>query len=128
MESIDRAGRKIGEGVEDIKRTGSRAAEEARETGRRLRHGLRADIDNLLDELDDILRNDGARDIEDLRARLAAHVENARSTLEQASGTATDAVSDAIGCAEDYVRTRPWHAVGTVAGVAFLLGLIAARR
>jgi len=129
MESIDRAGREINQGMEDVKRTGAQAADEMRDTGRRLRHGLKDDIGRLLDELDQILRSDGAAgDVHALRARLEDRIANARTALDNASDTATGMVYEAIDCAEEYVHTRPWHALGTVAGVAFLLGMIVARR
>lgn len=128
MESIDRAGREINQGMEDVKRSGARAADDMRDTGRRLRQDLKGDINHLLDELDGILRSDGTGDIQALRARLAAQIDNARTAFDSASDTATGMVYEAMDCAENYVQTRPWQAIGTVAGVAFVLGMIVARR
>jgi len=128
MESIDRAGREINQGMEDVKRSGERAADEARDTGHRLRRDLKADLGRLLDELDEILRSEASADIQALRERVAAQLDNVRSVLASASDRATDVVCQAKDCTEAYVRERPWHALGLTAGVAFLLGLIVARR
>jgi len=36
-------------------------------------------------------------------------------------------IDSAVSATEDHIHQRPWETVGAVAGIAFLLGIIAGR-
>lgn len=86
----------------------------------------------LLDEFGATLDDNAAQDIDALKARLREQLATARTALNEAAGSANSylrgSVDCAIDCTQEYVETKPWQAVGYAAGIAFLLGIIVARR
>lgn len=86
----------------------------------------------LLDEFGATLDDNAAQDIDTLKARLREQLATARTALNDAAGSANSylrgSVDCAIDCTQEYVETKPWQAVGYAAGIAFLLGIIVARR
>jgi ElaB/YqjD/DUF883 family membrane-anchored ribosome-binding protein len=85
-----------------------------------------------LDEFDAILNDSAAQDIDVLKARLHEHLGTARTAFNDAAQSANNyirgTVDCAIDCTQDYVETKPWQAVSYAAGIAFLLGVLVARR
>ncbi|MDQ8035521.1 MAG: hypothetical protein REJ50_26240 [Bordetella sp.] len=82
----------------------------------------------LLDDLESTLRDSGHEDIEVLKTRLRAQLEDARDSLNDAGNSANELVRASVNCTEEYVRSHPWQAVGWAASAAFLLGVIVGRR
>jgi len=108
--------------------------DEAKHMGRRTLHTMRgaaadasAQVRVLIDELDDSLRDGTDTDIEALRARLRAQLSQARSALDDAGNSVRARIDSAVSATEDHIHQRPWETVGAVAGIAFLLGIIAGR-
>jgi len=64
---------------------------------------------------------------EELRSKLNANIERARSMLKDQEGSLREQGQAAIQCTEEYVHTHPWQSIGIAAGVGFLLGLITRR-
>ena len=44
--------------------------------------------------------------------------------LQQAALDARQAACDALGCADTYVRNKPWHSVGAAAAVGVFIGVL----
>ncbi|MEI2418221.1 DUF883 family protein [Orrella sp. JC864] len=123
-----RTERDLDRGIQDAKETGRRASRELRATGRQVQDDLKSNYQNLLSDLEETLRSGADTDIEALRTRLNAQIEKARQSLDEAAGIASGFVHEAVDTAEDHIRSRPLQSVGTVAGIAFLLGLLVGRR
>ncbi len=86
-------------------------------------HTLIADTERLLKFTQD---NAGSQ-AQELRSRVNANLERARSMLQEREGNVRSQCEQAIRCTEDYVHNRPWQSIGIAAGVGFLLGLITRR-
>ena len=44
--------------------------------------------------------------------------------VQQAALDARQAACDALGCADTYVRNKPWHSVGAAAAVGVFIGVL----
>ena len=64
----------------------------------------------------------------DLLAQVAAKLESARSTLRELPEQAMERATAAARDTDDYVRDKPWQAIGVAAAVAFLIGVLVSRR
>ncbi|HEY1998622.1 DUF883 family protein [Paraburkholderia sp.] len=128
MAFTDNAERKIERGFSEAQRTGRRVARNVRVGARDLQHDAASEMRALLDDLDQSLRDNSDVDVAALRKRLQKQLAQARSTFDDAAGTAIDHVRDTVGRAADFAAERPWQAAGIVAGVAFVLAAVAARR
>jgi ElaB/YqjD/DUF883 family membrane-anchored ribosome-binding protein len=123
MGIFEKAGREVDENVDDARRTGRRVLRHARSAG----IDASAEVRALIDQLDDSLRNGNDTDVEVLRKRLQEQISQARSILDDAGNTVRARLEYAVSATEDRIHQRPWETVAAVAGVAFLLGVIAAR-
>ncbi|WP_433337944.1 glycine zipper domain-containing protein [Klebsiella pneumoniae] len=47
-----------------------------------------------------------------------------KNTMQQAALDARQAACDALGCADTYVRNKPWHSVGAAAAVGVFIGVL----
>lgn len=86
------------------------------------------DPQHLTDDVHGLLRkvaSDQSPQVDQLRARVDETIQNTKTTLENANNAALDAIKNAAGAADDYVRDNPWVAVGVIAGVAASLGFLA---
>lgn len=121
--------RSIDRDLDDAKLAGKQTARNLRSTGRQVQHDIKHNFSNLLTDLQTTLSsNESGVDIETLRTRLNAQIERARNGLDDAAGKASGMMHDAVYSAEDCIRAKPLQTVGTVAGVAFVLGLLMGRR
>jgi ElaB/YqjD/DUF883 family membrane-anchored ribosome-binding protein len=66
--------------------------------------------------------------IREARARTEESVRRAKNRIGDVEVEALKRVRAVAGEAEDFVRANPWQIVGTVAGMALLLGLLISRR
>ena len=66
--------------------------------------------------------------VDDIRARARASLKEAKSRLAEAEGEAVRQVREAAAGADRYVHDNPWQAVGVVAGIGLVLGLLIGRR
>lgn len=96
-------------------------------------HGRKAveDFGDNLGDAETLLRQaatETGQRASDLLSQVAAKLDAARSTLrllpEEAMQRATAAARDT----DDYVRGKPWQAIGVAAAVAFLIGVLVSRR
>ena len=123
MSNFEQAGRDIDDNVADAKRAGRRVARNVRVAGRDAGDDVRA----LLDDLDNSLRNGSDTDVDALRLRLGDQLAKSRAMFEDAQDNVRDRFQSAVAATEDRIQDRPWETLGAVAGIAFLLGVIAGR-
>ncbi|OMG75494.1 DUF883 family protein [Burkholderia ubonensis] len=119
---------KLDRGLSDIRRTGRRVGRSTRTAARNLNADTQDDLRELFDELEDLLKNDGDGDIAALRKRVQSRLDEARSTLDVASHSAAARLRDSAERVSQAVHDNPWQTAGVVAGLAFVAGLLLARR
>ncbi|KVN70183.1 hypothetical protein WM03_22785 [Burkholderia ubonensis] len=128
MALTDSLEHKLDRGLSDIRRTGRRVGRSARSAARNLNADTQDDLRELFDELEDLLKNDGDGDIAALRKRVQSRLDEARSTLDVASHSAAARLRDSAERVSQVVHDNPWQTAGAVAGLAFVAGLLLARR
>ena len=123
--------------------------EQARASGRRLKNDLSGGVNDIKAAASSEIKNLIA-DVEDLMARIAdlkdADVVRVRSKVQRAVDATKQSLADGAeairqraqdvakhaqdvaGTADDYVRERPWQAVGIAALVGAVVGIFATRR
>ncbi len=116
--------------------------EQARAGGRRLKNDLSEGVNDIKGAASSEIKNLIA-DVEDLMARIAdlkdADVVRVRSKVQRAvdatkqsladgAETIRQHAQDVASTADDYVRDRPWQAVGIAALVGAVVGILATRR
>jgi len=123
--------------------------EQARASGRRLKNDLSGGVNDVKAAASSEIKNLIA-DVEDLMARIAdlkdADVVRVRSKVQRAVDATKQSLADGAeairqraqdvakqaqdvaSTADDYVRERPWQAVGIAALVGAVVGILATRR
>ena len=89
------------------------------------------EITNVLADAEDLIKATTAITGEDLvriRAQLAKGVAAAKQSIEQMSGAVADSARKTAATTDAYVHEQPWKVIGASAAVAFLLGMLIARR
>lgn len=88
------------------------------------------DVSQLADTLEEVLKSwgsDAKEEAEAARVKAQSLLKETRARLnghnrvQQAALDARQAACDALGCADTYVRNKPWHSVGAAAAVGYLL-------
>jgi len=117
-------------------------AEQVRASGRHLKGDLSDGINEVKNTASTEIRN-LISDVEDLMARIAdlkdADVVRMRNKVQRAVDATKQSLSDGAdvirqraqqlaGSADEYVRDRPWQAVGIAAVVGAVVGILATRR
>ncbi|SMF99396.1 DUF883 family protein [Burkholderia singularis] len=128
MALTDHIEHKLDRGFSEARRTGRRVARRTRSAARDLHADVNDDLRSLIDELEHLLKEKDDGDIAALRERLHQRIEAARSALEDASDDALDRLRASTERAAQAVRDNPWQTAGILAGVAFVAGLLLARR
>ncbi|KVC73536.1 DUF883 family protein [Burkholderia ubonensis] len=128
MALTDSLEHKLDRGLSDIRRTGRRVGRSTRSAAHNLNADTQDDLRELFDELEDLLKNDGDGDIAALRKRVQSRLDEARSTLDVASHSAAARLRDSAERVSQVVHDNPWQTAGVVAGLAFVAGLLLARR
>lgn len=128
MAFTDNAERKIERGFSKAQRSGRRVARNVRASASDLQDDAASEMRALLDNLDKSLKDNSDVDVAALRKRLQKQLDQTRSTFDDAAGTAIDHVRDTVERAADFAAERPWQTAGIVAGVAFVLAAVAARK
>ncbi len=122
---------KLDRGFTELRRTGRRVARDTRHNAHNLNNDVKDDVRSLVAELEDLLKKEDA-DIDSLRKRLNGRLEEARSALDDAAGDALYRIRAQARLQADrvsqVVQENPWQTAGVVAGVAFIAGLLLARR
>jgi len=85
---------------------------------------LSADVQNLLGRVAHVADPEIAR----LRARIERGLATAKKTITDGTDRVQRQAKDMLTTGDDYVRDRPWQAVGVAAAVGLFLGFLVARR
>ncbi|WP_269503476.1 DUF883 family protein [Burkholderia sp. IMCC1007] len=128
MALTDSIEHKLDRGLTEIRRTGRRVGRRTRSAAQDLQADVSDELRGLVDELEDLLKNDGDGDIAALRKRVQARLDEARGALDYASGTAAARLRDSAERVSQAVHDNPWQTAGVVAGLAFVAGLLLSRR
>ncbi|VEB95698.1 Bacterial protein of uncharacterised function (DUF883) [Cedecea lapagei] len=90
------------------------------------------DVSQLADSLEDVLKSfgsDAKDEVDAARKKAETLLKETRARLNGSQSRVTQAARDAAGCADTYVRDKPWQSVGIGAAVGIVLGaLLVSRR
>ncbi len=92
---------------------------------------LMADLQSVVSDAEALLRatqHQTGAGIDEVRSRAEESVRSARQKIDALQGDVAARTREAAKAADDYVRNHPWSAIGVAAGVAFVIGLLVARR
>lgn len=91
---------------------------------------INSDVSKLADSLEDVLKSLGS----DVKGEADTARRKAESLLRETRarmngrGRVTQAARDAAGCADSFVRDKPWYSVGAAAAAGIFLGALLTRR
>ena len=89
------------------------------------------DLKMIIADTDELLRataNQAGARIAEARVRLEGSLKVANARIAEAQEAAMARTRVAAKATDDYVRAKPWNAVGIAAGVGLVLGVLIARR
>ncbi|WP_246792540.1 DUF883 family protein [Burkholderia perseverans] len=118
---------KLDRGLHEVRRTGRRVARDTRHAARDLNADVKDDVRSLVEELEDLLKKEDA-DVDSLRKRLHSRLDEVRGTLDDATDDALYRLRAQADRVSQAVHENPWQTAGVVAGLAFIAGLLLARR
>ncbi|KJT38168.1 hypothetical protein SEEH0828_16655 [Salmonella enterica subsp. enterica serovar Heidelberg str. 579082-8] len=84
---------------------------------------IQNDVNRLADSLEDVLKSwgsDAKDEAEAARRKAQALLKETRARM-QGRTRVKQAACDAMGCADTFVREKPWCSVGTAAAVGYFL-------
>ncbi|EGI3826631.1 DUF883 domain-containing protein [Salmonella enterica] len=91
---------------------------------------IRNDVNRLADSLEDVLKSwgsDAKDEAEAARRKAQALLKETRARM-QGRTRVKQAACDAMGCADTFVREKPWCSVGTAAAVGIFIGALLSLR
>ena len=103
----------LSEGAKDVKAAASNEIK-----------NLIADVEELMTRIADLKDADVVR----VRGKVQRAVDATKQSLADGAETIRQHAQDVAGTADDYVRDRPWQAVGIAALVGAVVGILATRR
>ncbi|AAX66641.1 DUF883 domain-containing protein [Salmonella enterica] len=91
---------------------------------------IKNDVNRLADSLEDVLKSwgsDAKDEAEAARRKAQALLKETRARM-QGRTRVKQAACDAMGCADTFVREKPWCSVGTAAAVGIFIGALLSLR
>ncbi|EIC3448606.1 DUF883 domain-containing protein [Salmonella enterica subsp. enterica serovar Typhimurium] len=91
---------------------------------------IQNDVNRLADSLEDVLKSwgsDAKDEAEAARRKAQALLKETRARM-QGHTRVKQAACDAMGCADTFVREKPWCSVGTAAAVGIFIGALLSLR
>ncbi|EBP0011516.1 DUF883 domain-containing protein [Salmonella enterica] len=91
---------------------------------------IQNDVNRLADSLEDVLKSwgsDAKDEAEAARRKAQALLKETRAQM-QGRTRVKQAACDAMGCADTFVREKPWCSVGTAAAVGIFIGALLSLR
>ncbi|HAF3885287.1 TPA: DUF883 domain-containing protein [Salmonella enterica] len=91
---------------------------------------IQNDVNRLADNLEDVLKSwgsDAKDEAEAARRKAQALLKETRARM-QGRTRVKQAACDAMGCADTFVREKPWCSVGTAAAVGIFIGALLSLR
>ena len=117
-------------------------ADQARATGRRVKHDLSdgihdikaaasGEIKNLISDVEDLMAR--IADLKDadvvrVRGKVQRAVDATKQSLSDGADSVRRSAQDVANTADEYVRESPWQAIGIAALVGAVVGILATRR
>ena len=95
------------------------------------RSNVAQEFHNFLSDIEDLIKATTSLTGEELtraKAKLNERVAMAKGSVEDMSDTIAVQVRKTAASTSDYVHAEPWKAIGAGAALAFLLGIVLARR
>lgn len=92
---------------------------------------LMSDLRVVIADAEELLRitaNQAGQETADLRARITAKMQQAKADLAALQHAAVAQVRAVGHAADQYVHDNPWRAIGVVAGIGLVVGLLMGRR
>jgi ElaB/YqjD/DUF883 family membrane-anchored ribosome-binding protein len=91
---------------------------------------IQNDVSQLADSLEAVLKSWGsdAKDEADTARRKAQSLLRETRARMQGRTVVQQAARDAVGCADTFVRDRPWQSVGAAAAVGIFIGALLSLR
>ena len=87
---------------------------------------IQNDVNQLADSLESVLKSWGS-DAKAARSKAQALLKETRARMHGRTRV-QQAARDAVGCADSFVRERPWCSVGTAAAVGIFIGALLSMR
>lgn len=91
---------------------------------------IQNDVNRLADSLEDVLKSwgsDAKDEAEAARRKAQALLKETRARMHGRTRV-KQAACDAMGCADTFVREKPWCSVGTAAAVGIFIGVLLSLR
>lgn len=91
---------------------------------------IQNDVNRLADSLEDVLKSwgsDAKDEAEAARRKAQALLKETRARM-QGRTRVKQAACDAMGCADTFVREKPWCSVGTAAALGIFIGTLLSLR
>ncbi|EED7539707.1 DUF883 domain-containing protein [Salmonella enterica subsp. enterica] len=91
---------------------------------------IQNDVNRLADSLEDVLKSwgsDAKDEAEAARRKAQALLKETRARMKGRTRV-KQAACDAMGCADTFVREKPWCSVGTAAAVGIFIGALLSLR
>lgn len=91
---------------------------------------IQNDVNRLADSLEDVLKSwgsDAKDEAEAARRKAQALLKETRARMHGCTRV-KQAACDAMGCADTFVREKPWCSVGTAAAVGIFIGALLSLR
>ncbi len=92
---------------------------------------LMQDLRLVVEDAEDLLKataSQAGEKVNAARARAEESIRGAKARLAEASEDVAERTRAAAQVTDEYVRENPWVAIGTGAGLAFLIGYLIGRR
>lgn len=92
---------------------------------------LAQDMRNVVSEVEHLLRDvghTGGGTVHQFKSRMGDVIDAARGRLDQLDTGMRDGTRYAVSATDELVHARPWQAIGVVALVGLVAGLLLARR
>ncbi|EJB8666133.1 DUF883 domain-containing protein [Escherichia coli] len=95
---------------------------------------IQNDVNQLADSLESVLKSwgsDAKGEAEAARSKAQALLKETRARMHgrtRVQPRVQQAARDAVGCADSFVRERPWCSVGTAAAVGIFIGALLSMR
>ena len=89
--------------------------------------GVSREFSNFIADIEDLLKETATLTGDDL-SRAKAAISAAKESIDGLGGSVSDRLRKSSALTNEYVHEQPWKAIGAVAAVAFVLGLVLTRR
>ena len=109
----------------------SKSITAAKQQAESMAAGVSREFSNFIVDIEDLLKETATLTGDDLnraKAAISARVSAAKESIDGLGCSVSDRVRKSSALTNEYVHEQPWKAIGAVAAVAFVLGLVLTRR